>query len=149
MGRDCPNDFPKMHTPITPALAATAKTKFEKVRCPYRGGSFNRGPAPSSSTPAVAAVVEESSDISGDEGDVDENEKSGIVAMTWPSTVTLGDSDSDESVSPPLTSPNLFWDASAIGRDGFFVPVKAMLDNGTHIVLIRPDVVEKLGLEQK
>jgi len=31
--------------------------------------------------------------------------------------------------------------------DGFFVPVKAMLDNGAHIVLIRPDVVEKLGLE--
>ena len=69
--------------------------------------------------------------------------------MTWPSAVGLGDSDSDESVSPPLTSLNLFWDASAIGRDGFFVPVKAMLDNGAHIVLIRPDVVKKLGLEQK
>jgi len=142
MGHDCLNDFPETHTLITPALAATAKTKFKKVCHPYRGGSFNRGPAPSTSTPAIAAVVEESSDISGDE-----NKKSSIVAMTWPSAVVLGDSDSDESVSPPLTLPNLFWDASAIGRDGFFVPVKAMLDNGAHIVLIRPDVVEKLGLE--
>jgi len=115
MGHDCPNDFPETHTLITPALAATAKTKFEKVHHPYRGGSFNRGLAPNTSTPAVAAVVEESSDISGDEGNVDENEKSGIVAMTWPSAVTLGDSDSDESVSPPLTLPNLFWDASTIG----------------------------------
>jgi len=36
LGHDCPNDFPEMHTPITPALAMTAK-----AHCPYRGGSFN------------------------------------------------------------------------------------------------------------
>jgi len=149
MGRDCPNDFPETHTPITPALATTAKAEFEKVRRPYRGGSFNRGPAPSRSTSAVAAVVEESSDVSGDDGDVDEEENSGVVAMTWPSAVALGDSDSDDSVSPPLTIPNLYWNASAPGRDGFLVPVKAMIDNGAHIVLIRPDVVHTLGLEQK
>ena len=95
------------------------------------------------------AVVEESSDVSGDEGDVDEEENSGVVAMTWPSVVALGDSDSDNSMSLPLTIPNLCWNASAPGHDGFFVPVKAMIDNGAHIVLIRPDVVNTLRLEQK
>ena len=49
--------------------------------------------------------------------------------MMWPSAVVFGDLDSDESVSPPLTFLNLFWDARAIGRDGFLVPVKAMIDN--------------------
>lgn len=97
----------------------------------------------------MAAVIEELSEVSGEEGDIDKNENSGIVAMTWPSAVMLGDLDSDDSVSPPLTVPNLYWNASALGQDGCFVPVKAMIDSGTHIVLIRPDVVHTLGLEIK
>jgi len=31
----------------------------------------------------------------------------------------------------------------------FFITIKAMINNGAHIVLIRPDIVETLGLEQK
>ena len=70
--------------------------------------------------------------------------------MMWPSAVVLGDSDSDEySVSPPLTIPNLYWNANVVGRDGFFVAVKVMIDNGAHIVLIRPELVKTLGLERK
>ena len=95
------------------------------------------------------AVIEESSDVSGDDGDINEEENSGVVTMTWPSAVALGDSDSDNSMGPPLTILNLYWNASAPEHNGFLVPVKAMIDNGAHIVLIRPDVVDTLRLEQK
>jgi len=56
---------------------------------------------------------------------------------------------STDSVSPPLTVPNLYWNTTAPGHDGFFVPVKAMIDSGAHIVLIRPDVIDVLGLERR
>jgi len=148
LGCNCPNDFPDTHILITPALAATAKAEWEKRR-QSKGKLVNRGPAASSSTPAVATIVEESSEVSGDENDMEEEENSRVIAMTWPSAVALGDSDSDDSVSPPLKVPNLYWNANTLGRDGFFVPIKAMLDNGAHIVLIRPDAVDMLGLVRK
>jgi len=148
LGGDCPNDFPDTHVLITSALAATAKAEWEKRR-QSKGKPVNRGPAVSSSTPAVAAIVEESSEVSGDENDMEEEENSRVIAMTWLSVVALGDSDSDDSVSPPLTVPNLYWNANTLGCDGFFVPIKAMLDNGAHIVLIRPDAVDMLGLVRK
>jgi len=105
---------------ITPAMAASAKSKFERTHRPYQGGSFNQGPLLAQSATAVAAVIEESSDILGNEGDVKENENLGIVTMTWPSAIALGDSDSDDSVSPPFTVLNLYWDAGTPGCDGFF-----------------------------
>jgi len=127
----CPNDFPEIHTPITSTMAAAAKVEFERSCHHIQGGVFNRGPMTNTSTPAVAAVIEESSKVSGDEGDSKGEEKSGIVAIMWPSAVVLGDSDSDEySVSPLLMFPNLYWDAITLKHDREFLMVKAMIDNG-------------------
>jgi hypothetical protein len=123
--RDCPDGFPDVHVPITLAMATSAKAEADKTRRLRQGVSYNRGPAASTSTSTVAAVIEDSSDVSGNEGDEDEEEKSGIVAMTWPSAIALSDSDSDKNdVSPPLTIPNLYWHANAVGCDGFLLKLK-------------------------
>jgi len=129
-------------------LATSDKAEFERMCHPGQGGSFNQGPIAGPSTSTVTAVIEELSEFSGDEGNVEENKNLGTIAMTWPLAIVLGDSDSDDySASPPLMILNLYWDANMLGQDGFFVMVKAMIDNGAHIILIRPDVVKVLRLE--
>ena len=100
-------------------------------------------------TEPVTAVIENSSSVSGNEGD-DNEENSDTVAMTEPAAIDFSDSNSDEyGVSPPLTVPNLYWHVNAIGHDSCFVKIKTMIDNGAHIVLIRPEIVDALGLERK
>ena len=71
-----------------------------------------------------------------------------LIDTIYPGIGLLPDLDED-SVSPPLTIPNLYWSARVLRWDGFFVTVKAMIDNGAHIILIRPDMVEALSLEWK
>jgi hypothetical protein len=106
-------------------MAASAKTEFEKTCHTNPGISYNRGPGALTSTAAVAAVVEDSSEVSGKEGNEGNEVSAGITAMTWPSAVALGDSDSDgDSVSSPFTIPNLYWEANMVGHDGFFVKLK-------------------------
>ena len=80
----------------------------------------------------------------------DESKNLGVVTITSPSAVAPGDWDpDDDNGPPPLTIPNLYWQANAVGCDGFFVKIKTMIDNGAHIVLISPEIVEMLGLEKK
>ena len=97
IGCNCPDNFLDTHVMITPVLAAVAKAEWEK-HCQSKGQPFNWGQAPSTSAPAVAAIVKDTSEISSDEGDINEEGNSGIVTMTWPSAVALWDSDSDDSI---------------------------------------------------
>jgi hypothetical protein len=71
------------------------------------------------------------------------------VAAVLPSssqTFALGEgSDSDYSVSP-ISVPHFFWKANVFGCDEFPLTVDCLLDNGAHIVLIRPETVTDLAL---
>ena len=60
----------------------------------------------------------------------------------------LGDNDtsgSTEDVSP-LTCPHLIWRAQIWNSDDVQIPYDCMLDDGAHLVLIRPETVTDLGL---
>ena len=60
----------------------------------------------------------------------------------------LGDSDtsgSTEDVSP-LSVPHLIWKGQIWNSDDVQVPYDCLLDDGAHLVLIRPETVTDLGL---
>lgn len=99
-----------------------------------------RAAAPANSAPA-AAVVPSNPGTSGP--------TLMPVAAVLPSSV-LGDgtdSDGSEEVSAPLKSKHLRWSCLVPGRNvDFPVPVSALIDNGCHLVLIRPELVDELGL---
>lgn len=61
------------------------------------------------------------------------------------------DSEGDDSdvVCPYIQSTHLLWRASVLGKDGFPVSVDCLLDNGAHLVLIRPETVADLDLTMK
>lgn len=77
---------------------------------------------------------------------------SNSIAAVLPSTsvgfvVGSGsDSEEDDTVSSPITVPHLMWKANVWGKDEFQIPIDCMLDDGAHMVLIRPEIVTDLGL---
>ena len=57
------------------------------------------------------------------------------------------DTESDPSTSvSPISVPHYTWNATIHGRDEFPTPITCLLDNGAHLVLIRPETVADLGL---
>ena len=130
--RDCPTGFPsgKGYKTLTATDALAAKK-----------------PKPTSTTkqPAkpVAATVPSS------------DEESNPIAAVLPS-VSDYDSDSDENVdladrdvSAPIKSKHLVWQCQVHGLiNDFPVKTRALIDNGAHVVLIRPELVAKLNLKK-
>jgi hypothetical protein len=57
---------------------------------------------------------------------------------------TEGDSGSEDEVRP---SQHMLWHCSTFSSDyAFPVPISALIDNGSHLVLIHPEYVQKLAL---
>jgi hypothetical protein len=54
-------------------------------------------------------------------------------------------SDSSSDLSP-ISVPHYIWHANVYGNTDFPVPTDCLLDNGAHLVLIRPETVADLGL---
>ena len=58
-------------------------------------------------------------------------------------------SESDTSVSLPMKSKHYIWKCSIDGPAvGFPMKTTSLIDNGAHMILIRPDLVTKLGLQK-
>ena len=86
------------------------------------------------------------------------NETEDFIASVFPSlsAAAIGNGSlsesSDSSFSsvsepPPIKSKHFIWDCSLIGPAVTFPVTKsALIDNGCHMVLIRPDLVAELGL---
>ena len=78
---------------------------------------------------------------------------SATVSAVLPSTnfvLETSDPDSDKEVSlGPLMVPNLMWRANVWGKDPFQIPINCMIDDGTQLVLIRPETVADLGLHTR
>ena len=56
---------------------------------------------------------------------------------------------SHRDVSAPLRAKHLFWNCQIHGLiDDFPVKIKALIDNGAHLVLICPELVAELGLKK-
>ena len=130
--RDCPTGFPKgkgyKTVVVTDALAAkraksapAAKTSTKPVAA--------TAPSSDEETPTVTAILP-----SIDVYSSDSEEDAGI---------------SDHDVSAPFKSKHLIWHCQVHGlTTDFPVTMHALIDNGAHVVLIRPELVAELGLKK-
>jgi hypothetical protein len=81
-----------------------------------------------------------------------ESEEDDVVAAFVPSSVLGNGTDSGESDTvsdpiAPLKCKHFVWRCFVDGPlTEFPVKISSLIDNGCHLVLIRPDIVEKLGL---
>ncbi|KIO00253.1 hypothetical protein M404DRAFT_153059, partial [Pisolithus tinctorius Marx 270] len=127
---NCPNDFPeaKNYKVLTAADVEAAKKKCTKP---------------------VAAVIEEEpvakcAHITEVDDDTD------AIAVVMPSA-TLGDgTDLGEEYIAPLSVPHLQWSCLLEGPNLTFpLSVKALIDSGSHLVLIDKSLIVKLGLQHR
>ena len=60
----------------------------------------------------------------------------------------LGDNDTSRSVEDisPLTCPHLIWRCQIWNSNDIQIPYDCLLDDGAHLVLIRPETITDLGL---
>ena len=113
-----------------------------------RAKAANLAKAPPSSQLTTVASVSE----------IPNNKSDDFIAAVFPNLPSglIGDGsfseNSDSSFSsvskiPPLKSKHFIWNCSLTGPAVTFpMTALSLIDNGCHMVLIRPDVVEKLGL---
>lgn len=59
----------------------------------------------------------------------------------------VSDSFDSYSYCGPISVEHLRWKAAALGHNDFPVPFDCLIDNGAHLVLIRPETVQTLGLK--
>lgn len=79
--------------------------------------------------------------------------QSSIAAILPSSSTTsfaLGSGDSDTESNPstisPISVPHYIWHANVHGYNEFPTPIGCLLDNGAHLILIRPETIIDLGL---
>ena len=129
---NCPNGFPdgKSYKRITATCDACGKA-------PKKEGK----PAPSAKGKAVAAITTDNMTTGSDDKD--------FVAAVMPSAVLGNGSFSESDVSPPLRSKH-FVAKFQIFADHLDFPLTytSLVDNGAHIVLIRPEVADELRLQR-
>ena len=70
-------------------------------------------------------------------------------SSTTPFVLGTGESDteSDPSSVSPLSVPHYIWHANVHGRTEFPTPINCLLDNGAHLLLIRPETIADLRLK--
>ncbi|THU96566.1 hypothetical protein K435DRAFT_858433 [Dendrothele bispora CBS 962.96] len=109
-------------------------------RCTGSSGSFVAVP--------VAAVIDDLDDCSPSDGEVDYMDENGPYTPTR----DHHPADSHHTVSdccPPLRSPHFLFSALVEGPNVEFpLPMELLLDNGSHLILIRDDLVQRLGLKR-
>ena len=100
-------------------------------------------PSASSSTPSTSSISEVNSS----------DDSNFIASMFGPlaSSAIIGNSsfssEGDSSVCQPFKSKHYVWKCMINGpADEFPVKVSTLIDNGAHMVLIRPETVKQLGL---
>jgi len=130
---NCLNGFPdgKSYKKIT-AMCDTCGNAPKK----------DRKPAPSGKGKAVAAITaEDMTTVSDDKED--------FVAVVMPSAILGNGSFSESDVSPPISSKH-FVAKFQIFADHLDFPLtySSLVDNGAHIVLIHPEVANKLRLKR-
>ena len=141
-------DFPSAenYRPLTYEYA----NKVKNIRASKKGSSKSVAATAnsntSSSSTSSAMIIETDSDSSED---------SNFVASTMhgplASSAVIGNgsfsSESDNSVRQPFKSKHYVWKCNIDSpADDFPLTVSTLIDNGAHMVLIRPETVHKLAL---
>ncbi|KAJ3871029.1 hypothetical protein F5051DRAFT_446740 [Lentinula edodes] len=105
-----------------------------KMACKLRGTSTDNYKKPRTGTIASVGVIEEI---------VDDD-----IASITPSAVLGDGTDFKEEVTVPFRVSHLHWKCSISEPKCVFpITVNALIDNGAHLALIYPDLVERLGLQ--
>ncbi|TFK79042.1 hypothetical protein K466DRAFT_446136, partial [Polyporus arcularius HHB13444] len=129
LARDCPSQPPDPATykPLTTPMAVAAKSQKE-----LRGKGK-----------AVAAVVDD---------DLDVNDNAIAAIMSSPIAAMTGvlgtGSESDECVTP-LYAPHTILTANLLSPNTDALLGRLLVDSGSHAVLIREDIVDRLQLPQR
>ena len=139
--RDCPTGFPsgKGYKTLVVADALAAKTKGKSTSASSSSASSSK-----QTSKAVAATAPDSDD-----------EPTTIAAILPSISDYTSDSEEDadiskRDVSAPLKSKHLIWHCHIHSLiDDFPVKTRALIDNGAHVVLIRPELVQQLGLKKR
>ena len=153
---DCPNDFPNPDTYTTltkdMALQAMASAAIASTynEIPTSSSSFTKPFIPTSSYhPQPISTIEELNNVTT----ASRTAPNSVVAILPTSSSTpfaLGTGDSDTESNPstvsPISVPHYIWHANVNGIAEFPTPIDCLLDNGAHLVLIRPETVADLGL---
>jgi hypothetical protein len=148
---DCPNNFPsgENYNPRTLNDALRAQ-RDSNNRGPEKGKQYTKG---SNSGPSkIVSSINDAQNIEQTHTMDSDNEKAVYAVLgPTPRSAVLGDgsfSDGDASVSvPPIKSKHFVWKCKADGPlVNFPMTVSALIDNGAHLVLIRPQLVAQLGL---
>jgi len=142
----CPHGFPSAenYKPVT--IEDVARAKNEKKPAENRSHQFKTG----SSSKTVASIQEAPANASNSTDKNDENTVFAVFGPTASSSVLGNGSFSEGEISvslPPPRSKHFVWKCNVDGPEvDFPLAVSTLIDNGTHVVLIRPELVQKLGL---
>ena len=145
---DCPNDFPNPETYST----LTEDMALQAMASAAIASTYNaRAPPASSSTftpnPPSTFIEEAHTDVTTI------HPQSSVAAILPSSSIpfNLGNGGSDTESEPssvsPISVPHYTWFANIHGKHEFPTPIQCLLDNGAHLVLIRPETVVDLGLK--
>ena len=146
----CTNDFPAAEHYRTRTLEDALRAQRSSSQRGSDKGKQNSLPAKPTTSKAAAATISAEPDENTSLDSTNENAVYALFGPTASSSV-LGNgsfSDGDASVSPPsLRSKHYIWKCKTDGPAVEFpVTVSALIDNGAHLVLIRPQLVAQLGL---
>ena len=153
---DCPNDFPNPETYTT----LTEDMALQAMASAAIASTYNNIPGPSSTsnntiTPFTynttpTSFVEEVHSAANNPQTV-QNSVAAILPSNSSTPFVLGtgesDTESDPSNVSPISVPHYIWHANVNGLNEFPTPINCLLDNGAHLVLIRPETVADLGLK--
>ena len=151
---NCPDDFPNPDTYVTlteeMALKAQAAAAIASTYNPHNSiptSSYMSQP-PYNQIPS--SCVEELCP----ESSTHQPNQASVAAILPTSTATpfaLGngtsDTESESSNVSPISVPHYIWNANVHGTAEFPTPIPCLLDNGAHLILIRPETVVDLGLK--
>ena len=168
-------DFPKgtNYKPVTQAVVDSARrahesSKSKKAVAAVTPASSSTNASAGPSSHPVAAVMGYATNPAGYNGkypsavfasdDSDEDQLDSddvcraIAAFVEPlhedTTVPPMPLKADLENSAPLTVPHLFWRASASAPDSFPITFDCLIDPGSHLVIIRENLVNELSLKR-
>ena len=147
---DCPNDFPSGENYRTRSLDDALRAQRNNNNRATDKGKQASQPSKSTSSRVVASVQDAPLN---ENNSIDSDNENAVYAVFGPTATSavLGNgsfSEGDTSVSvPPLKSKHFVWKCNVDGPlVDFPVTTSALIDNGAHLVLIRPQLVAQLGL---
>ena len=147
---NCPNDFPdpEHYVTLTEEMAHKAMASAA-IASTYSSIPPSSYTPPNTSTPS--GYVENIPTPTSNNQHAQVSSVAAILPSSSSTPFNLGNGASDTESEPPsvspITVPHYIWHANVHGSADFPTPIDCLLDNGAHLILIRPETVADLGLK--